>query len=99
MAKAIKREAAAAELDCSTRTIDRLIVAGELEAFKLSATEGGGVRVTVSSIDGLIERRLNAAKRRGHDGSARPAATRVDVANVRASLRKARRERAAERRG
>jgi hypothetical protein len=96
MAKAIKREAAAAELDCSTRTIDRLVATGELVAFKLSATEGGGVRIIVSSIDELIERRLNAARRRGQDGSAR-AAVSVDVTNVRASLREARRQRAAER--
>jgi hypothetical protein len=48
----------------------RLVAAGELEAFKLSPTEGGGVRITVSSFDTLIERRLNAARRRGQDGSA-----------------------------
>jgi hypothetical protein len=57
MAKAINREAAAAGLDCSTRTIDRLIAAGELEAFKLGPAKGSGVRVTVCSIERLIDRR------------------------------------------
>lgn len=103
MAKAITRNAAAAELDCSPRTIDRLRASGELDWFELSEDGGGegGVRIPVASIDALIERRTNAARRRTQGGSSRslPGPARVDVANVRGSLRKARQAKAAERRG
>jgi hypothetical protein len=99
MAKAITREAAAAELDCSTRTIDRLIATGDLEAFRLGDDRNGGVRVTACSIDGLIERRLNAVRRQGSEGRSQPRSTGIDVGNVRASLRKARKKKADERSG
>jgi len=96
MAKAITRKAAAAELDCSTRTIDRLRAAGELDSFELSedGAGDGGIRIVAASIDALIERRKNAAKRRGQDSNARGSSSPVDVTNVRASLRKARKEKA-----
>jgi hypothetical protein len=87
MAKAITRKAAAAELSCSVRTIDRLRESGELEEIAV----GAAVRILACSIDDLIERRRHAGPRATATAPDRP---RIDVTNLRASYLKARKQKA-----
>ena len=60
MALAITREQAAAELNCSVRTIDRLRERGELDWFELD--EGGGIRILWDSLLAFVDRRKNARR-------------------------------------
>ena len=77
------REAAAAELSCSVKTIDRLRTEGKLDDFKLS--ERGGVRILTASLEAFVEGAKN--RRRARNGAPEPASSGLDVSNVRASVR------------
>jgi excisionase family DNA binding protein len=83
MAKAITREAAASELSCSVRTIDRLRAAGELDEIAV----GAGVRILAASLDEYVDRKRNVRRRAGAGAVER---AHVDVTNLRASVLKAR---------